>query len=48
VTALDITKNQAAATVADSTEENGETINEKPGHAKAENIGRRNARPVTV
>ena len=26
----------------------GETINEKPGHAKAESIGHRNARPVTV
>jgi N12 class adenine-specific DNA methylase len=48
VTALDITKNQAAATVADSPEENGETNNEKHSQATAENIGRRNARPVTV
>ena len=30
VTAVDITKNQASATVADSFEENGEAIEEKP------------------
>ena len=48
VSALDITKNQAAATVADSSEENGEAIEETSGQATAEKIGRKKTRPVTV
>jgi TolA-binding protein len=48
VTALDITKNQAAATVADSPEENGEAIEEKSDQMTVEKIGRKKTRPVTV
>ncbi len=48
VTALDITKNQAAATVSDSPEENGEAIEEKSNQVTAENIGSKKTRPVTV
>jgi hypothetical protein len=48
VTALDITKNQAAATVADSPEENGEAIEETSRQVTAEKNGRKKMRPVTV
>ena len=48
VNALDITKNQASATVADSPEENGEVIEEKSGQVTAEKIGRKKSRSVKV
>ena len=48
ITALDITKNQAAATVADSPEENADTIEEKTTEKTAEKIGRKKTRPVTI
>ena len=48
VNALDITKNQASAKVTDSTEENAESIEEKPDQVITEKITRKNARPVKV
>ena len=48
VNALDITKNQAATTMADSPEEYGQTVEEMSDQVKPEKIGRKKARPVTV
>ena len=48
VNALDITKNQASAAVTESAEENGEAIEEKPGHVTNQKAGRKKDRPVTV
>ena len=48
ITALDITKNQAAATVSDSPEENGEAIEETSERVTADKSGRKKTRPVTV
>ena len=48
VNALDITKNQAATTIADSPEECGEIVEEMSDQVKAEKIGRKKTRPVTV
>ena len=48
INALDITKNQASATIADSPEECGETVEKMSDQVKAEKIGRKKARPVTV
>ena len=48
VNALDITKNQASAAVTESAEENGEAIEEKPGHVTNQKAGRKKGRRVTV
>ena len=48
INALDVTKNQAPATVTDSPDESAEAVEEKSTQMAAKKMGRKKARPVTV